>query len=49
LRSADRVVPREKSVTVYRSLTDTERLTAADTLLGDPVLPGFSCLVAKLF
>lgn len=43
------VAPRERSVTVYRSLTDTERLTAADTLLGDPVLPGFSCLVAKLF
>ena len=43
------VAPREKSVTVYRSLTDTERLSADDTLEGDPVLPGFSCPVAKLF
>jgi len=43
------VAPREKSVTVYRSLTDTERLSADDTLKGDPVLPGFSCPVAKLF
>jgi Uma2 family endonuclease len=35
--------------TVSRSPTDLRLLTAAETLSGDDVLPGFACGVAELF
>lgn len=43
------IYPGTRSVAVYRSLADIRLLTEADTLEGDSVLPGFSCLVAELF
>ena len=41
--------PRQQQVYVYRSVTDVQRLSAADTLTGGEVLPGFSVPVADLF
>jgi Uma2 family endonuclease len=41
--------PRRRTVNVYTSLRDPTRLTAADTLNGRPVLPGFSLALAELF
>ena len=38
-----------KTVTVYRSETDINVFTGADTLTGEDVVPGFSCQVAQLF
>jgi hypothetical protein len=38
-----------QTVTVYHSPLDLRILTAADTLSGEEVLPGFSCLVGELF
>ena len=53
LRAGTRLVwvlePVGKTVTVYRSETDITTLTRADTLTGEPVLPGFSCPVERLF
>lgn len=43
------VDPRSRSVTVYRSLTDTERLTENDTITAHPVLPDFSSKVFRFF
>ncbi len=43
------VNPKEKAVTVYRSLTDAKRLEATDVITCDPVLPGFSCVVSRFF
>ena len=43
------VDPKAETVTIYRSLSDTERLTAADTITADPVLPGFSAKVSDFF
>ena len=37
------------TVTVYRSLREIEVLTAADTLDGGDVIPGFQIAVAKIF
>jgi Uma2 family endonuclease len=41
--------PELETVTVYRSRTDVVVNTAADTLAGDPIVPGFSCAVAEIF
>jgi Uma2 family endonuclease len=41
--------PDTRSVAVYRSLDEASVLSAGDHLQGDPVLPGFSCLVKDLF
>ena len=41
--------PSDLTVYAYRSLTDVREFTAADTLTGDEVLPGFSVPVASLF
>jgi len=41
--------PRSKTVTVYGSETDIKLLTRNDTLTGEDVVPGFSCLVSHLF
>ena len=43
------IEPVSKTVTVYRSETDIEMLTREDTLTGEDVVPGFTCLVARLF
>jgi Uma2 family endonuclease len=43
------VYPRAKQVDVYESPTSVRILTAADTLDGDPVLPGFQLPLANLF
>jgi len=43
------VDPEMQTVTVYHSPLDLRILTAADTLSGEQVLPGFSCLVGELF
>jgi Uma2 family endonuclease len=41
--------PEAHTVFAYRSLTDVREFTAADTLPGDEVLPGFAVPVASLF
>ena len=43
------VDPKLQTVTIYRSLTDVQIKAAGDTLVGDPVVPGFSCAVDELF
>lgn len=43
------VDPRTQTVTVYRSLTDTQQFRATDTISAEPVLPGFTCLVSRFF
>ena len=43
------VHPDQRSITVYRSLNEVHVLQEGDTLTGDPVLPGFTCLVAEIF
>lgn len=43
------VDPEERSVSVYRSLTNIHELTADDVLTLEDVLPGFSVPVAHLF
>jgi Uma2 family endonuclease len=42
------VDPEDRSVTVYRSLQQVTILQEGDTLSGEDVLPGFSCLVSEL-
>lgn len=43
------VFPNQQTVYAYRSITDVRVYTAADTLDGGDVLPGFTCAVASLF
>jgi Uma2 family endonuclease len=43
------VDPKRKSVTVYRSLKDTQTLLEDDELDGQTVVPGFRCRVADIF
>jgi Uma2 family endonuclease len=43
------VDPRSKTVRVYRPDADIRRLTTADTLNGEDVLPGFSMAVSEVF
>jgi Uma2 family endonuclease len=43
------VDPRLQIVTVYRHLKRAQTLKESDTLLGEDVLPGFSCGVAEFF
>ena len=43
------LMPRSKTVTVYRSETDITLLTRNDTLTGEDVVEEFSCQVAELF
>jgi Uma2 family endonuclease len=43
------VDPAQQAVTVYRSLTNTERYTVNDTITAEPILPGFSCAVSRFF
>lgn len=41
--------PTDKTVSVYRSLTDVRLFTENDALTGEEVLPGFTLFVAALF
>ena len=41
--------PATETVTVYRSLSQTEQLSAQDTINAEPILPGFSCPVSRFF
>ncbi|MDQ3828062.1 MAG: Uma2 family endonuclease [Candidatus Tectomicrobia bacterium] len=43
------VDPEMQTVTVHRSPLDLRVFTAADTLSGEDVIPGFSCPIAELF
>lgn len=43
------VDPKSRTVTVYRSLTDTEHLTEEDTITADPVISGFTARVSQFF
>jgi Uma2 family endonuclease len=38
--------PERRTAAIYRSLTDTQRLTETDSLTGEDLLPGFSCRLA---
>ena len=41
--------PKRKTVTAYRSLSETRQYTTEDTITAEPILPGFSCSVSKFF
>ena len=41
--------PEQQTVTVYRADGSAARLTETDTLDGQQVVPGFSCLVGEFF
>lgn len=41
------VDPAGETLTVYRTLSDTEHYRAGDTVTGGTVLPGFSCVVSR--
>ena len=43
------VDPARQTVTVYRSLTETQQLTSKDTITAEPVLPGFSVPINRFF
>ena len=43
------VDPERETVTIYRSLSDTEQLTAADRITAEPILPGFSADIRLFF
>lgn len=43
------VDPKRRTITVYRSLTEITILTENDTLDGEDIIPGFSCLAAEVF
>jgi Uma2 family endonuclease len=41
--------PKHKTVTTYRSLSETKQYTLDDTITAEPILPGFSCPISKFF
>ena len=41
--------PQCETVTVYRSLSQTEQFGVKDVITAEPVLPGFSCPVSRFF
>lgn len=43
------VNPKLENVTVYVSRTSVRIFTAADSLTGDPIVPGFTCAVSEFF
>jgi Uma2 family endonuclease len=53
LRTGSRLVwcinPKKRMVTIYRPDGTTQVLIETDTLSGEDVVPGFSCLVSELF
>jgi Uma2 family endonuclease len=44
-----KVDPKLQTVTIYQSPADSQIKAAGETLIGDPVVPGFSCAVDELF
>ena len=43
------VNPAHRTVTAYRSLSETQKYSLEDTIAAEPILPGFSCPVSKFF
>lgn len=43
------VDPKLRTVTIYESLANVRIFAAGEMLVGDPVVPGFSCNVDELF
>jgi Uma2 family endonuclease len=43
------VDPAHKTITVYRSLSQTEQLRPEDSITAEGILPGFSCSVSRFF
>ena len=43
------VDPEAKTVTAYRSLSNIQQFTGEDTISAEPVLPGFTCPISRLF
>jgi Uma2 family endonuclease len=43
------VDPKQKTVTEYRSLSETQQYSGDDVISAEPVLPGFSCPVSRFF
>jgi Uma2 family endonuclease len=43
------VDPKLKTVTIYRSRSDVQVVTAGGVVNGEPVVPGFACAVDQLF
>jgi Uma2 family endonuclease len=43
------VDPGRQTVTIYRSLSETQQLTSKDTITAEPVLPGFSVSISRFF
>lgn len=43
------VNPAHKTVTEYRSLSEIKQYTGDDVISAEPVLPGFSCSIARFF
>lgn len=43
------VDPKLKTVTIYRSTTIVQIVTANEILIGGPVVPGFTCAVSDIF
>jgi Uma2 family endonuclease len=41
--------PKLETVTIYLSRTEVQVKTAGEVLIGDPVVPGFSCHIEELF
>jgi Uma2 family endonuclease len=41
--------PKQRGVTVYRSVTDVTRVSEGDELDGGEVVPGFRCKVSEIF
>ena len=41
--------PKLQTVTIYQSATDVQVKVAGEVLVGDPVVPGFSCAVDEFF
>jgi Uma2 family endonuclease len=43
------VDPKQKTVTEYRSLSETQQYSGDDVISAEPVLPGFSCPISRFF
>jgi Uma2 family endonuclease len=43
------VDPKLRTITIYLSMTDVRIVSGQDQLVGDPVVPGFTCAVADVF
>jgi Uma2 family endonuclease len=43
------VDPKLRTITIYLSMTDVRIVSGQEELVGDPVVPGFTCAVADVF